>query len=178
MLARWPAGLETPQEVCPHLCRPSRACPATVTWPEGALCARWAERAAAPEVIQFRAGPGRAPKWRSPRGGRQGSQSQVSLTSSASGRAHPRPHCCSAQRPSPPALSPAEPAPSLTGASFWSRAPSRSRDAGRGSGPAGASPAPAGWCLEPLPVVHQPLVPGGLCPREGGSFRVFSQHIL
>lgn len=127
-------------------------------------------------------GLGRDPKWRSPRGDQQRSQSQVSLTSSASGRGwegSPQATLLLSPAPEPTRLSPQlSPAPSLTGASFWSQAPSHSRDAGRVSGPAGASPAPASWCLEPLPVVHQPPVPGGLCPWEGGSFLVSSQHIL
>lgn len=136
-----------------------------------ALCARWAGGQRPPRASS--SGPGRDPKWRSPGGDQQRLQSQVSLTSSASGHTAAQPGARA--HPPSPQLSPA---PSLMGASFWSRAPSRSRDAGRVSGPAGASPALASWCLEPLPVVHHPPVPGGLCPREGGSFRVSSQHIL
>lgn len=122
-----------------------------------ALCTRWAGRAATPEVTQFRAGPGRAPtQRRSPRGGQQRSQSQASLPSPTPGHTAAQP-----STRAHPVLSPAGPAPSFTGASFWSRAPPHSGYVGRGS-----SPAPAGCCLEPLPAVHQPPGLGDFVPMK------------
>ena len=132
-----------------------------------ALCTRWAGRAATPEVIQFRAGPSRAPKRRSPRGGQQWSQSRAPLTSCKWEEGPPEATLLFSLAPEPTWFSPQlSPAPSFTGASFWSWAPSRSGDAGRVSGPAGASPAPAGCCLEPLPAVHQPPVLGDFVPGK------------
>lgn len=160
----WHSGRPSwdPREGCSHLCRPSRACPATVTWPEGSSLHQVGGEGSNPEVTQFRAGPGRAPtQRRSPRGGQQRSQSQASLPSPTPGHTAAQP-----STRAHPVLSPAGPAPSFTGASFWSRAPSHSGYVGRVSSPTGASPAPAGCCLKPLPAVHQPPGLGDFVPRK------------
>lgn len=85
---------------------------------------------------------------------------------------HSRPHCCAAQHPSPPVLSPAGQSPSFTGASFWV-GPSSSGYVGRGSSRPQPAAASSPCLLSTQPPGHRDFVPMkeelSDCP---------SQHIL
>lgn len=91
---------------------------------------------------------------------------------------HSRPHCCSAQHPSPPGSLPSWSGPLIHRCLFLESGPFSLRVCGEGEQPHGGQPRPS-RLLPQAPACCPPTTgAGGLCPQEGGTFRLSSQHIL
>lgn len=138
-----------------------------------ALCTRWAGRAATPRSPSSGLGLAELP----PSGAAPEGASTITVTG-VPAFSHSRPHCCSAQHPSPPGSLPSWSGPLIHRCLFLESGPFSLRVCGEGEQPHGGQPRPS-RLLPQAPACCPPTTgAGGLCPQEGGTFRLSSQHIL